>query len=68
MVMDAYGGWLGYILCHIFVGMLFILLHVDFNYILYFRPIMGYVEMVIFFVSSFLTCTRIDIAHIVVVL
>ena len=40
-VMDAFGSWvfpsmrvfLGYILCHNFVGMLSILLHVDFNYI-----------------------------------
>ena len=39
MVMDAFGGWVfslnkgfsGYILCHIFVGMLSILLHVDFK-------------------------------------
>ena len=38
-VMDSFGGWVfslkegfpGYILCHIFVGMLSILLHVDFN-------------------------------------
>ena len=37
--MDAFGGWvlylnesfLGYILCHIFVGILSILLHVDFK-------------------------------------
>ena len=43
MVMDAFGelcfslneGFLGYILCHIFVGMLSILLHVDFNCILF---------------------------------
>ena len=38
-MMDSFGGWifilnegfLGYILCHIFVGMLSILFHVDFN-------------------------------------
>ena len=35
-----------------FVGMLSILLHVDFNCV-YFRSIMGYVEMVIFFVVKF---------------
>lgn len=42
---------LGYILCHIFVGMLSILLHVDSKCYL-FRSIMGNVEMVIFFVAS----------------
>lgn len=61
MVIDAFGGWvftlnegfLGYILSHIFMGMLSILLHVDFKCLL--RSIMGYVETIIFIVASFRT-------------
>ena len=59
--MDAFGGWVftlnegfpGYILCHIFVGILSILLHVNFKLNVYFRSIMGYVEIVIFLVVKF---------------
>ena len=36
-----------------FVGMLSILLHVDLELNIYFRFIMGYVEMVILFVAKF---------------
>ena len=58
--MDAFGGWVfpsmrvspGYILCHNFVGMLSILLHVDFNCI-FIAIIMGYVETVIFRIVKF---------------
>ena len=54
-MMDAFGGWVfslnegftRYILCHNFVGMLSILLHVDFNSVFIFRSMMGYVETVI---------------------
>ena len=43
MVIDAFGSWVfpsmrvfpWYILCHIFVGVFYILLHVDFNYVFF---------------------------------
>ena len=46
-------GFPGYILCHNFVGMLSILLHVDLQLNIYFRSIMGYMETVILFVAKF---------------
>ena len=53
MLLEA-RAFLGYILCQIFVGMLYILLHVDFK-CLFLLDIISYVETVIFFVASFLT-------------
>ena len=47
-------GFLGYILCHNFCGYVVYSLEFGFQLHIYFKSIMGYVEMVIFFIASFL--------------
>ena len=63
MMMDAFGGWVfslnegfpGYILCHNFVGMLSILLHVSFNFIFVLDLLWVMWKRLYFLLSSFLT-------------